>query len=109
MERDEIIPLALESEARGPEQPTRWWWLSFVDGDRPKGEQFLGACMVQGRGITTAISRSWDLGCNPGGEVAFVEIPADRTIPDAWANRLLTRAEVESAELNAALSAPAGP
>lgn len=24
----------------------RTFWLSFCDGDRPKGQQFLGACVV---------------------------------------------------------------
>jgi hypothetical protein len=82
-----------------------WFWLSFADGDRPVGEQFLGACLVEvkpdpvdefvtsgmiaaRRGLLAetiidpldiamarAVHRAHELGINPGGEVQIVAIP----------------------------------
>ena len=76
------------------------FWLSFCDADRPKGQQFLGACVVEvtaeeadeaafdvllrfplaqtgSEWIAAAMSKSHRLGCNPGGEVASMEIEPD--------------------------------
>ena len=71
------------------------WWLSFVDGDRPKDEQFLGVCVVTAPDFGTAVQRAHLLGCNPGGEVQGVEIPMDTApfIEDKWRRRVLTREE----------------
>ena len=82
--------IALEQD-----NPERWWWLSFADGDLPKGRQFLGACLVQGRGLATAISNSHALGCNPGGSCQGLEAPESFSPRDGWTNRLLSRAECE--------------
>ncbi len=51
-----------------------WYWLSFCDPSRPEGEQFIGACIVDGMDEVGAIRTSWEEGCNPGGEVLIVEI-----------------------------------
>lgn len=91
-------------------EPLAWWWLSFADPDLPKGQQFLGACIVQGTepimGLprrTDPVPQAWALGCNPGGEVQMHRIPEDRPPPEEWCNRLLDREEC--AEFNAALIA----
>jgi hypothetical protein len=75
----------------------RWWWLSFADGNRPKGQQFLGACMVQGWGMLTAVAEAHARRINPGGEVAGAPLPegAPDPLPE-WTNRLLTKAECEA-------------
>jgi len=80
------------------------FWLSFCDAGRPKGQQFLGACNVEGGGtgdeqldIKMAVRRAWDLGCNPGGEVACARFPesVQRGVASRWVGRLLTREEAE--------------
>ena len=76
------------------------FWLSFCDTDRQKGEQFLGACLIRvtpdeatearnemerrfalapegGEWVGAALKKAQRLGCNPGGEVASVEIDLD--------------------------------
>lgn len=81
---------------------TQTWWLSFCDGDKPEGEQFLGVAIVDvteddantvhdlvtrrramhglppaERGVewmAAAVERSHFTGCNPGGEVACLRI-----------------------------------
>ena len=73
-----------------------WWWLSFCHADKPKGEQFVGACLVNARGFAHAVRRTRDLGINPGGEVAGwgpLE-PPDEVL--ALADRLLTKAECDA-------------
>lgn len=53
-------------------------WMSFCDGSRPKGSQFLGACVVDANSMEGAIRAAWSAGCNPGGEVvAFVIKPVE--------------------------------
>jgi hypothetical protein len=76
-------------EAREPEQ---WWYLSFCDPQRPKGTQFLGVCIVRGRGVLTAMQRSHALGLNPGGECASWAIGDQQ--PPLPVNRLLSKAEL---------------
>jgi hypothetical protein len=51
------------------------WWLSFADGARPAGEQFLGAAIVPGEDIIAAVQAAHAAGCNPGGEVCGLPIP----------------------------------
>lgn len=55
-----------------------WWWLSFADADRPKGQQALGVAIVKAPHLVLAIKKAWALGINPGGEVMgfIVEKPA---------------------------------
>lgn len=77
---------------------TRWWYLSFADPARPKGEQFLGAAIVDGEDLASAITSAWRRGCNPGGEVMGIEITSisDRVV-ESYRFRLLTRDEAEQA------------
>lgn len=67
-----------------------WWWLSFADG-----EQFLGVAVIRAGSFPEAIRVAHILGCNPGGEVHGEVLERD-TIPSGYAERLLTRAEVEA-------------
>lgn len=76
------------------------FWLSFCDPEKPKGQQFLGACVVSvmaeeveaaaievllrfpqaqdgAEYIAAATRKAHRLGCNPGGEVASVEVQSD--------------------------------
>ncbi len=73
----------------------KWWWLSFCDGSLPEGTQFLGAAVVDGETFADAIIRAHRLGCNPGGEVMFVEIPEDALPAPSYRHRLLDRATAE--------------
>lgn len=80
-------------------------WLSFADSKRPKGQQFLGACIVpmgetgdKREDYKVAIQNAWRLGCNPGGAVAFQPVPptVEPHIKPEWIGRLLTREECEA-------------
>lgn len=70
-----------------------WWWLSFCDPARAQGDQFLGACIVEGRTIPDAVRQAWRVGSNPGGEVMATAVDAASLSRwgDEWRNRLLTR------------------
>lgn len=65
----------IEEEMAGPDgKEGRYWWLSFADGDKPRGQQFLGACVVRAPGFVTAIIAAKESGCFPGGEVAGIPL-----------------------------------
>jgi hypothetical protein len=69
-----------------------WWWLSFCDDSRPKGQQFLGACIVgpaDSEMHAHMLACAYD--CNPGGEIVFQPIPDDRMprVVDSERNILL--------------------
>ena len=49
------------------------FYFSFVINGK-----FAGATVVQGDNIASALSRSHELGLNPGGEVLSLEIPPDK-------------------------------
>ena len=76
-------------------QRPRWFWLSFADAELPKGEQFLGACLVKAVIFPAAIEKAHRLGINPGGEVQGMELDDDAEPLPGWDHRLLTRAECE--------------
>jgi hypothetical protein len=75
-----------------------YFWLSFVDDTRPKGEQFLGGCAVEADSVEQAIRRAWALGINPGGEVAAVQVPKhlEKNLTRYGLDRLLTKAELNA-------------
>lgn len=53
-----------------PRAPRQTWWLSFADGDLPKGKQFLGVVVVPDCvNMADALSQVHQAGINPGGEV----------------------------------------
>jgi hypothetical protein len=43
-----------------------YFWLSFVDPRKPKGEQFLGTAMVKGASPGEAVERGWRIGIDLG-------------------------------------------
>lgn len=71
--------------------PMEWWWLSFTDPDRPKGQHFLGLCIVPAPNVVFASRVAWMLGCNPGGQIAGYPAcpPGWRPKPD-YVGRLFT-------------------
>lgn len=98
VEADEVVTrhehvLALAGE----EIP--YWWLSFVDANRPLGDRFLGACMVQAATDMGAVGRAHELKINPGGSVAIAGPFQAETMSaqyrQQWCERLLSRAEAE--------------
>ena len=84
------------------------WWLSFCDGDRPEGQQFLGVSVVDGFNLASAAANAHRLGCNPGGEVMGIEAPEDmiHMVPESYRNRLLTRSEAEELDKLMGASGP---
>lgn len=53
------------------------WWLSFADPQRPKGSQLLGVALVRADNFPLAVLAAHFHKCNPGGECAGVECPAE--------------------------------
>jgi hypothetical protein len=76
-----------------------YYWLSFADPARHKGEQFLGASIVAADDAKAAVERAWALGINPGGEVRIAKIPRDQLqdFPLDWHNRLVSKVELNTA------------
>ena len=96
------------------------FWLSFCDGDKPKGEQFLGACVIEvtaeeadeaavdvmlrfpfaqpgSEWLAAATRKAHRHGCNPGGEVASMEVdPSNPRLSRYVYGVLMDRATVES-------------
>lgn len=70
-----------------------WWWLSFADQTRPKGNQFLGVVIIEAITLDQAITQSHLRGLNPGGEILSFQIPYDRIPDEQFRNRLLSREE----------------
>ena len=73
-----------------------WWYISYADGNRPAGSQWLGACFVRATDAEGAIREAWRRGCNPGGEAIVVRAPAGLVGPRKFARRLLSRADVDA-------------
>lgn len=109
------------------------FWLSFCDSDRPKGQQFLGACVLDvadseaesmlsdltarfpnhqpgAEWIAAALKKAWALGCNPGGEVATSDVTA--ADPKALAHyergQLYSRAEIDAIDAEIESAAAGG-
>lgn len=78
-------------------------WLSFCDGERPQGTQFLGVAIVEVpyRGdveetVRAGITKTHRLGINPGGEVLTFEIPPEgEERARSHADRLMQLEEIE--------------
>jgi hypothetical protein len=71
---------------------SEWWWLSFIDPDRPEGERFAGVSIVRAGSGDAALRLSHHFRINPGGEVKGNPLPPvlDACI-DGFEYRLLTR------------------
>lgn len=72
-----------------------YFWLSFCNPKKPKGTQFLGACIVEAISFIQAVKVAHIIGCNPGGEVKGVPIPNNLKIPSKWINTLLKYEECQ--------------
>jgi hypothetical protein len=79
-----------------------YYWLSFADGARPPGSQFLGVAIVPAEDFVRAVGITHLGGYNPGGEVAGYPYVNDPTgdlgieVPAEYVGRLLTKAEAEA-------------
>lgn len=73
------------------------WWLSFCDPTRPKGEQFLGACIVRAASFPEALMVAGLRGCNPGGECegSLLDRRGEAFVDEPDLNKLMTREECE--------------
>lgn len=69
------------------------FWLSFADGDLPKGTQFLGGVFVEAESAEHAVKRAAEIGCNPGGDILITKSPDGIRMAGEWMDRLLDRAE----------------
>ena len=74
------------------------YYLSFCDPDKPRGEQFLGACIVPASDIVTAVRVAHLLGCNPGGEVLGQPCgDGEKLVKDHHIGRLMQKRELSEA------------
>lgn len=78
------------------------YWLSFCDGDLPKGSQFLGVVIAPGNDLKEALRWCWRHEVNPGGEVGAVEISDDAPVPPEFRGILLQKDKI--AELEAIMA-----
>lgn len=96
------------------------FWLSFCDPEKPAGTQFLGGCVLEvtaeeaqavraevrrrfpmalpdAEWFAAATRKARELGCNPGGEVAFAELPPNHPMLAHYPiGVLLDRASIEA-------------
>jgi hypothetical protein len=82
--------------AQEQDNPPVLWWMSFCDPTKPKGQQFLGVCIVEAKGFVHAHQKLWTLDINPGGEIQAMQVVG---VPTEYHNKLLSRAELEAADL----------
>lgn len=85
----ERVRLALEAES---ENPLCWYYLSFVNDSG-----FLGAAIVQARGIVSASRVAHERGCNPGGEMLALALEESDPIPADKTYKLLSQEELSEA------------
>jgi hypothetical protein len=107
------------TDAEGPAEPpgdrVRTFWMSFTHGDTGT---FLGVAVIDvteaeaaaakrdidvrfpqhaegAEWMAAAQRKAWQLGCNPGGEIGFIELPPDHpTTIRVPRNRLLSKEEL---------------
>lgn len=73
------------------------WYMSFCDPRKPKGQQFLGALILEAHSFEEALIISHLTKLNPGGEIQYFEIYEEaREFCHPYMNRLMQRAEAES-------------
>lgn len=73
-----------------PREEWHYWMMSFADGSKPEGEQFLGAAIVKAASFMHAHWIVNTLRINPGGEILGSEVPAKCDPPEGWLGRLVT-------------------
>lgn len=74
------------------QQPEGWWYLSFADEERN-----LGAAIVRGRGLFTALLTAKSHGIDPGGEVLSFPLDLGEPPEPKYRNRLLGFEELQEA------------
>jgi hypothetical protein len=71
--------------------------LYFQDPEKPAGQRFQGAVLMKDEGQDAAAlaSRAWNLGVNPGGDMAVFEVDSERLkgFTEAHLDRLLPAEE----------------
>lgn len=72
-----------------------WFWFSFADPAKPKGEQFLGGCWAEGDHPMAALRETHRRGINPGGEVQISELDSRQAPPEQERWKLLQRDDIE--------------
>jgi hypothetical protein len=74
------------------------FWMSFCDPDAT-GDKFRGVVILdmddEQSSVGDAASRAWELGINPGGEIAAYEVPAD-IVEERYKNKLITDTQLLS-------------
>lgn len=80
-----------------------YYWLSFCDTDLAEGDQFLGGCLIDAEDVEDAITKSHRRKCNPGGEVACLQIAPEyeHNIAKFKLNHLYSKQEMIEVALNA--------
>lgn len=72
-----------------------WWWLFYLDPERPHGSRFKRACIVQGNNLLEAVQDAHYYSCHISGELEAVRWPDAALEPMAgWVNRQLSEEEV---------------
>lgn len=71
-----------------------WWTLFFLDPDLPPGSNLLGAAIVPGTDLMSAIGSARSLGCLLEGNALGSPIREGRVPSELWRNRLLSEAEI---------------
>ena len=72
----------------------KYFYMSFCDVNRPTGQKFLGATVVQAEDEKSAFERATELGINPGGEVAFYPLKSLPSEGQHYLNTLIPREQV---------------
>ena len=67
--------------------------LSFCDDLKPTGSKFSGVVIVKAKGLAHAVTKTLELGINPGGEVMGAPF-VDDLIPKECFNRLMSKDEL---------------
>jgi hypothetical protein len=67
-----------------------WYYLSFSDSTKPKGQMWAGACCVEAEDEKAAVRKAWMTGCNPGGCVLIHKVPPGKYVPEQLRHNLIT-------------------
>jgi hypothetical protein len=72
------------------------FWLTFSDPEATVNKRFLGVAIFDmdekdgDLGMTEIIRRAWQLGINPGGAVAVLDVTGNSRIGEEHKNKLIT-------------------
>lgn len=74
----------------------QFWWLSYVDAERPEGDRFTGACLIPmpvGSAFLDAVDAAYALGCAGTGQVKGTMVTPGPEVPASIVARLMTKEE----------------